>query len=129
MSMIDRPCFVRLATAMASVGATALLRLALGPGLGGQAAFLLFALALLAAAMIAGSRAATMATIPALGFGLLFSGQRNVESFEPAVAGTFLLTAMGIVLLANRLQKPTSRLDEREGHAYDRTSVGKGKGR
>src|SRR3546814_8458981 len=93
MSMIDRPFFVRLATAMAIVGATALLRLALGPWLGGQAAFLLFALALLAAAMIAGSRAATMATIPALGFGLLFSGQRNVESFEPAVAGTFLLTA------------------------------------
>src|SRR3546814_18163898 len=76
--------------------------------------------------MIAGSRAATMATIPALGFGLLFSGPRNVESFEPAVAGTFLLTAIAIVLLANRLQKARSRMADSQrrnasGAAHDQS--------
>ena len=114
MAIIDQSFFVRVAAATAIVCSAALVRLALGPWLGGHAPFLLFTLAILAAAVVAGSRAAAVATFPALAFGLHFAAPRERDALEILVAVLFLATAAGIILLARSRQSIRRRVTDSE---------------
>lgn len=125
MVMIDRPLPVRVALALAIVCAAALVRLALGPWAANQAAFPLFSLAILAAAVLAGSRAAAAATIPALGFGIWFTGATGWDVPRITAAAIFLATSAGIILLARNQQKARTRFLDSERRAARRASEAK----
>ncbi|WP_447952815.1 PAS domain-containing sensor histidine kinase [Sphingopyxis chilensis] len=88
----------------------ALLRYALDPWLGERAPFLFFTLAILAASYAAGSRAAAIAIIPALGFGAWFAMREADQAFDFLEAGAFVLIAAGIVLLSRGLHRTRVRM-------------------
>jgi two-component system sensor kinase FixL len=120
MSMLQRSFAARLACALALVAAAALLRYALEPWLGGNAAFLLFAPAILAAAVLAGPLAASIATAPALLIGLYFAGYRGDRTPNLVEAAVFLLTAGGIVALSQAFERMRKRMRESDRHAAQR---------
>lgn len=120
MSMLQRSFAARLACALALVAAAALLRYALEPWLGGNAAFLLFAPAILAAAVLAGPLAASIATAPALLIGLYFAGYRGDRTPNLVEAAVFLLAAGGIVALSQAFERMRKRLRESDRHAAQR---------
>lgn len=120
MSMLQRSFAARLACALALVAAAALLRYALEPWLGGNAAFLLFAPAILAAAVLAGPLAASIATAPALLIGLYFAGYRGDRTPNLVEAAVFLLTAGGIVALSQAFERMRKRMHESDRHAAQR---------
>jgi two-component system sensor kinase FixL len=117
MAQVHRPFGVRVAAAVAIVCAAALTRLSLDPWLGGQAPFLFFTLAILGASYAAGSRAAMIAIVPALGFGLWFAKRQGELSTDLVEASAFLLIALGIILLSRGLQKTRVRMALTEGRA------------
>lgn len=120
MSMLQRSFAARLACALALVAAAALLRYALEPWLAGNAAFLLFAPAILAAAVLAGPLAASIATAPALLIGLYFAGHRGDRTPNLVEAAVFLLTAGGIVALSQAFERMRKRMHESDRHAAQR---------
>lgn len=120
MSMLQRSFAARLACALALVAAAALLRYALEPWLGGNAAFLLFAPAILAAAVLAGPLAASIATAPALLIGLYFAGYRGDRTPNLVEAAVFLLAAGGIVALSQAFGRMRKRMRESDRHAAQR---------
>ena len=120
MSMLLHSFAARLACALALVAVAALLRYALEPWLGGNAAFLLFAPAILAAAVLAGPLAASIATAPALLIGLYFAGYRGDRTPNLVEAAVFLLTAGGIVALSQAFERMRKRMRESDRHAAQR---------
>lgn len=116
MTMLRYSFAVRLACALGLVAAAGLLRFALADWLGNSAPFLLFTPAILAAAILAGPLAASIATIPALMLGLHFSGARSDEFQGLVEAGVFLLTAGGIVALSTGFERVRARLREGDRH-------------
>ncbi len=120
MSMLQRSFAARLACALALVAVAALLRYALEPWLGGNAAFLLFAPAILAAAVLAGPLAASISTAPALLIGLYFAGYRGDRTPNLVEAAVFLLTAGGIVALSQAFERMRKRMRESDRHAAQR---------
>jgi len=120
MSMMQRPFAMRLALALLLVAATALLRYALTPWLGGNASFLLFAPAILAAASYAGPLAALIATAPALALGLYFAGFRSDGGDNFVEATVFLVTAAGIVALSQAFERMRRRVHESDHRAARR---------
>ncbi len=120
MSMLQRSFAARLACALALAAAAALLRYALEPWLAGNAAFLLFAPAILAAAVLAGPLAASIATAPALLIGLYFAGYRGDRTPNLVEAAVFLLTAGGIVALSQAFERMRKRMHESDRHAAQR---------
>jgi len=120
MSMLLHSFAARLACALALVAVAALLRYALEPWLAGNAAFLLFAPAILAAAVLAGPLAASIATAPALLIGLYFAGYRGDRTPNLVEAAVFLLTAGGIVALSQAFERMRKRMHESDRHAAQR---------
>ena len=120
MSMLQRSFAARLACGLALVAAAGLLRYALEPWLAGNAAFLLFAPAILAAAVLAGPLVASIATAPALLIGLYFAGYRGDRTPNLVEAAVFLLTAGGIVALSQAFERMRKRMHESERHAAQR---------
>ena len=121
MSMLQRSFAVRLACALALVAAAALLRYALEPWLAGNSPFLLFAPAILAAAVLAGPLAASIATGPALLLGLHFASYRSGDgTYNLVEAAVFLLTAGGIVALSQAFERTRKRMYESDSHAARR---------
>jgi two-component system sensor kinase FixL len=120
MSMLLHSFAARLACALALVAVAALLRYALEPWLAGNAAFLLFAPAILAAAVLAGPLAASIATAPALLIGLYFAGYRGDRTPNLVEAAVFLLTAGGIVALSQAFERMRKRMRESDRHAAQR---------
>ena len=112
MTMIGYPFPARLACALVLVGATGLLRYALAPWLGDGAPFLLFAPAILAAAIFAGPLAASLAIVPALLIGLYFSGFQPSDAHDLVEAMVFLVTAGSIVALSTGFERVRARLRE-----------------
>ncbi|UKK85548.1 PAS domain S-box protein [Sphingopyxis sp. BSN-002] len=102
----------RLACALVLVGAAGLLRYALAPWLGDGAPFLLFAPAILAAAIFAGPLAASLAIAPALLMGLYFSGFQPSDAHDLVEAMVFLVTAGSIVALSTGFERIRARLRE-----------------
>jgi two-component system sensor kinase FixL len=120
MWMLQRSFAARLACALALVAAAALLRYALEPRLAGNAPFLLFAPAILAAAVIAGPLAASIATGPALLLGLYFAGHHSDGTYNLVEAVAFLLTAGGIVAVSRAFERMRKRMHESDRHAARR---------
>lgn len=117
MAKLHRPFWVRVAAAVAIVCAAALARYALDPWLGGRAPFLFFTLAILGASYVAGARAALLAIVPALGFGLWFDKRQGELTTDLVEASAFLLIALGIVLLSRGLHKTRVRMALTESSA------------
>ena len=117
MAKLHRPFGVRVATAVAIVCAAALARFALDPWLGGQEPFLFFTLAILGASYVSGSLAATIAIVPALGFGLWFAHPQGKLTTGLLEASAFLLIALGIILLSRGLHQTRVRMALTEGRA------------
>ena len=120
MSMLQRSFVARLACALALVAAAGLLRYALEPWLADDAPFPLFAPAILAAAVLAGPLAASIATGPALLLGLYFAGYRGDGTYNLVEAAVFLLTAAGIVALSQAFERMRKRMHESDRHAARR---------
>ncbi len=120
MSMLQRSFAARLACGLALVAAAGLLRYALEPWLAGNAAFLLFAPAILAAAVFAGPLVASIATALALLLGLYFAGYRGDGTYNLVEAAVFLLTAGGIVALSQAFERMRKRMHESDRHAARR---------
>ncbi|ALJ15272.1 PAS domain-containing sensor histidine kinase [Sphingopyxis macrogoltabida] len=118
--MIQRPFAIRLVLALLLIAAAALLRYALTPWLGGSASFLLFAPAILAGAFYAGPLAASIATAPALAFGLYFAGFRDGSAYNLVEAIVFLVTAVGIVALSQAFERMRRRVHESDHRAARR---------
>ncbi|MGX5712019.1 PAS domain-containing sensor histidine kinase [Sphingopyxis terrae subsp. ummariensis] len=104
------------------VCAAALFRYALNPWLGGRAPFLFFTLAILGASYVAGSRAAAIAIIPSIGFGVAFAMQRGNHTPDVLEGSTFLLIAAGIVFLSRGLHRTRVRMAASEGRAAQRAA-------
>lgn len=117
MAKLHRPFGVRVAAAVAIVCAAALVRYALDPWLGGQEPFLFFTLAILGASYVSGSLAATIAIVPALGFGLWFAHPQGKLTTDLLEASAFLLIALGIILLSRGLHQTRVRMALTEGRA------------
>lgn len=117
MAKLHRPFGVRVAAAVAIVCAAALARYALEPWLGGQEPFLFFTLAILGASYVSGSLAATIAIVPALGFGLWFAHPQGKLTTDLLEAGAFLLIALGIILLSRGLHQARVQMALTEGRA------------
>lgn len=96
---------MRAAIAVAIVCCAALVRFAFGPWIGTQAPFLLFTLAILASAVVTDPLAASVATLPALGFGVYFSDRQGPGSAHLLEIAFFLIVAAGIILLTHGLQR------------------------
>ena len=109
----------RLAIALAIVAVAALLRAFLDPWLGSNSPFLIFTLAIVAASVTAGSLAAAIAILPSLLFGLYFADDRGAVLVEGA---TFVLTAAGIVALAEGADRMRGRMRLSEGQAASRAA-------
>ncbi|MFC0103805.1 PAS domain-containing sensor histidine kinase [Sphingopyxis terrae] len=97
-------------------------RYALNPWLGGRAPFLFFTLAILGASYVAGSRAAAIAIIPSIGFGVAFAMQRGNHTPDVLEGSTFLLIAAGIVFLSRGLHRTRVRMAASEGRAAQRAA-------
>lgn len=104
MSSPQRPLLHRVGIALALVAWTGLIRYGLGPWLGDHAAFTPFTLAILAAVVVTDSVAAVIATVPALLLGFSFGGMRDIGMGELFDGVTFVLTAFGIVWLADPIR-------------------------
>ena len=117
MAKLHRPFWVRVAAAVVIVCAAALARYALDPWLGGQEPFLFFTLAILGASYVSGSLAATIAIVPALGFGLWFAHPQGKLTTDLLEASAFLLIALGIILLSRGLHQTRVRMALTEGRA------------
>lgn len=117
MAKLHRPFGVRVAAAVVIVCAAALARYALDPWLGGQEPFLFFTLAILGASYFSGSLAATIAIVPALGFGLWFAHPQGKLTTDLLEASAFLLIALGIILLSRGLHQTRVRMALTEGRA------------
>lgn len=107
----------RVAASVAIVCIGALLRYALDPWLGERAPYLFFTLAILGASYAAGSRAAAVAIIPALGFGIWFATRQHDRPFDFLEASAFVLIAAGIVLLSRGLHRTRIRMAASERRA------------
>ncbi|WP_082657562.1 MULTISPECIES: PAS domain-containing sensor histidine kinase [unclassified Sphingopyxis] len=118
--MLQRSFAARLVCALALIAAAALLRYALEPWLAGNAAFLLFAPAILAAAVLAGPLATSISTAPALLIGLYFAGYRGYRTPNLVEAAVFLLTAGGVVALSQAFERMRKRMHESDRHAAQR---------
>ena len=110
---------VRLSIALAIVATAGLLRALLDPWLGSNSPFLIFTLAIVAASVTAGSLAAAIAIVPSLLLGIYFSGDDGVVAIE---AATFVLTAVGIVALAEGADRMRSHIRQSEGQAAHRAA-------
>lgn len=110
----------RIALALAIVGVAALVRYALSPWLGDHAPFLLFTLAILAASIVAGACAASIAALPSLALGMAFAGVRGLDTVDWVETGVFLLTSAGIVALSHAGDRWRSRMRESETRAARR---------
>lgn len=110
----------RVALALAIVGVAALVRYALGPWLGDHAPFLLFTLAILAASIVAGAAAASIAALPSLALGMAFAGVRGLDTVDWVETSVFLLTSAGIVALSHAEDRWRSRMRESETRAARR---------
>lgn len=109
-----RPFALRAAVAVAIVCLAAVIRLAFDPWLGTQAPYLLFALAVLAAAVVTDPLAASLAILPALGFGIFFSGGLTSSTAGFLEIAFFLVVACGIILLTRGLHRSRARMDQNE---------------
>lgn len=112
-----RPFAIRVAVAIAIVCLAALIRFAFDPWLGTQAPYLLFALAVLAAAVVTDPLAASLAILPALGFGVYFSGGRAPDTAGFLEIAFFLVVACGIILLTRGLHLSRARMVQNERSA------------
>ncbi len=108
------------AFALACVGAAALVRYALEPWLGNHAPFLLFTLAILAASIAAGWRAAAVAVPPSLFLAALFAGTRGLDTVYWVDIGVFFLSAIGILLLSVIGDRLRLKMRESERRAAQR---------
>lgn len=117
MIMLERSFGIRLLCALALVTAAGLLRYALAPWLGDALPFLLFAPAILAAALLAGPTAASIAVFPSLALGLYFSGFGGGDMQELVEGIVFLLTAGGIIALSAGFELTRRRLRESDRRA------------
>ncbi len=122
MSTAHQSFLIRVAIAIAMVCAAALFRYALNPWLGGRAPFLFFTLAILGASYVAGSRAAAIAIIPSIGFGVAFAMQRGNHTPDVLEGSTFLLIAAGTVFLSRGLHRTRVRMAASEGRAAQRAA-------
>lgn len=120
MTMLQRPFAIRLACALALVVAAGLLRHGLAPWLGEALPLLLFAPAILAAAVLAGPVAASIATLFAFILGLYFSDFRGDNGKDVVEAAIFLLTAGGIIAMSAGVQRMRNRVRESDGRAARR---------
>ncbi|MBD3744659.1 MAG: PAS domain S-box protein [Sphingopyxis terrae] len=122
MSTAHQSFLIRVAVAIAIVCAAALFRYALNPWLGGRAPFLFFTLAILGASYVAGSRAAAIAIIPSIGFGVAFAMQQGNHTPDVLEGSAFVLIAAGIVLLSRGLHRTRVRMAASEGRAAQRAA-------
>lgn len=104
MSIMPRSLIGRIGLAVAIVGVTAAIRLALQPWLGDRAAFLPFTAAILLSAVWTGSVAAAVATVLALLAGMRFAGMHGYDAADMADVSIFLLTSIGIILLTRAIR-------------------------
>jgi two-component system sensor kinase FixL len=112
----ERPPAFRFGVAAAVVLVAAVLRVGLDPWFGERAVFLPFVLPILISAMWCGRGAAILATALSLACGLYVSHDQAFTAVRGLEIATFLLTAAGIVLLANaasRLYKVALESDRR----------------
>ena len=93
MPLMERSLPARVLVALALVVVAALVRNLFDFWIDGQAAFLLFALAILSASILAGPLAAAIAVFPSLLLGIYFSGFRETGAVDFVEAALFLLTA------------------------------------
>lgn len=122
MSTAHKSFLIRVAVAIAIVCAAALFRYALNPWLGGRAPFLFFTLAVLGASYAVGSRAAAIAIIPSIGFGVGFAMQQGIHTPDVLEGSAFVLIAAGIVLLSRGLHRTRVRMAASEGRAAQRAA-------
>lgn len=120
MMLVHRSFTVRLACALVLVAAAGLLRHGLEPWLGNALPFLLFAPAILAAAILAGPVAASIAMLAALALGLYFAGYRGGDIQAFVEAAVFLLTAGGIIALSAGFERMRGRMRESDRRARRR---------
>ena len=122
MPLMERSLPARVLVALALVVVAALVRNLFDFWIDGQAAFLLFALAILSASILAGPLAAAIAVFPSLLLGIYFSGFRETGAVDFVEAALFLLTAAGIILLARSSHGLKGRIRESEGSAARRAA-------
>ncbi len=122
MPLTERSLPARVLAALAFVAAAALAQSMLNVWIGGPAAFPLFTLAIMAAAIFAGPRAAAIAALPALLLGIYFSGFREWGAVAFVEAGLFLLAAAGTILLARAAHNVRGHLRECEENAARRAA-------
>lgn len=122
MPLMERSLPARMLVALALVVVAALVRNMFDFWIDGQAAFLLFALAILSASILAGPLAAAIAVFPSLLLGIYFSGFRETGAVDFVEAALFLLTAAGIILLARLSHGLKGRIRESEGSAARRAA-------
>ncbi|WP_326914375.1 PAS domain-containing sensor histidine kinase [Sphingopyxis chilensis] len=122
MPLMERSLPARVLVALALVVVAALVRNLFDFWIDGQAAFLLFALAILSASILAGPLAAAIAVFPSLLLGIYFSGFRETGAVDFVEAALFLMTAAGIILLARLSHGLKGRIRESEGSAARRAA-------
>ena len=122
MPLMERSLPARVLVALALVVVAALVRNLFDFWIDGQAAFLLFALAILSASILAGPLAAAIAVFPSLLLGIYFSGFRETGAVDFVEAALFLMTAAGIILLARSSHGLKGRIRESEGSAARRAA-------
>lgn len=112
--------FRRYGRALAAVLAAAFIQSLLQPWLGQNAHYLLFTVAILAAATFAGTGPAIVAAILSLVAGILTIGPDAAGAHYVAEAGTFMIAASGIVWLAQNGDRLRRRSAESEARAEQR---------
>lgn len=105
MSITPRSFWARMGIPLAIVAATAGIRFLMQPWLGGRAGFLPFTLAILLSCVWAGSAAGTVAAVLALICGMYFAGMHGFDATDSIEIATFILTAIGIILLARAINR------------------------
>lgn len=97
----ERPRWLQYSAAVAGVLWTAVARAGLQPVLGERAPYLPFVLAILAVVLLCGTGPALLAAVLSLAVGWYFSGFDDVRAGNLVEAATFLVIAIGIVLLGH----------------------------
>ncbi|MDB5685780.1 MAG: fixL2 [Rhizorhabdus sp.] len=112
----------RYGRALLAVLAAALIQSMLQPWLGQNAHYLLFTVAILAAATFAGTGPAIVAALSSLVIGLVTAGFHAAGASHAAEAGMFLIAACGIIWLARNGDQLRRRSAESEARAEQRAA-------
>ena len=121
-AIASRSLVARVGIALALVGATAALRLFVQPWLGDRAAFLPFAVPILVVSLWAGPIAGAIAAIAAALLGARFANIHGFGTSDVVEVATFILTAVGIIVLAEMMNRSRSRAVANDARADRRAT-------